>query len=122
MLGEVRAGRQEAEGDRGVRGEGSTADWGPGHGEDRTENMRSMVVTLEVSKLSGWLNTGVYCQESNRGHAVRGEGAGQQTGATASSVQCRLDCRLGAIAVRTQRVQGRARLQIGSRARGVKRT
>ena len=32
------------------------------------------------------------------GHTVRGrsEGAGQQTGATASSVQWRLDCRFGA--------------------------
>ena len=29
---------------------------GAGHGEERTENMPCMVVTLEVSKLSGWLN------------------------------------------------------------------
>eukprot|EP00964_Phaeocystis_antarctica_P036989 scaffold21126_cov62-Phaeocystis_antarctica.AAC.4 len=39
-----------------------------------------MLVTLEVSKLSGWLNANVYCRESKGGHAVRGEGAGQQTG------------------------------------------
>ena len=35
MLGEVRAGRREAEGDRGARsvqGEGSTADFGQGMG------------------------------------------------------------------------------------------
>ena len=62
-----------------------------------------MVVTLEVSKLSGWLNADASCRESNRGHAVRGEGAGQQTGATASSMQVR------------------ARLQIGDRT-GVERT
>eukprot|EP00964_Phaeocystis_antarctica_P010221 scaffold5611_cov48-Phaeocystis_antarctica.AAC.3 len=34
-------------------GEGSTARLGAGHGEERTMNMRTMVVTLEVSKLSG---------------------------------------------------------------------
>jgi len=36
-------------------------------------------VTLDVSKLSGWLNAGVYCQESKGGHAVCGaRSAGQQ--------------------------------------------
>ena len=30
--------------------------FGAGHGEERTRNMRNMLVTLEVSKLSGWLN------------------------------------------------------------------
>ena len=39
------------------RGEGSTADWRAGHGEERTRNMPFMFVALEVSKLSGWLNT-----------------------------------------------------------------
>ena len=29
---------------------------GAGHGEERTRNMEFMLVTLEVSKLSGWLN------------------------------------------------------------------
>ena len=29
---------------------------GAGHAEERTENIWCMVVTLEVSKLSGWLN------------------------------------------------------------------
>ena len=58
--------------------------------------MLLMVVTLDVSKLSGWLNADAYCRESNGGHTVRGEGAGQQTGAMASSVQWRLDCRFGA--------------------------
>ena len=75
------------------------------HGEKRTSNMWTMpvyppvYVTLEVSKLSGWLNADAYCRESKGGHTVRGEAAGQQTGATASSVQ------------------GRARLRIGCRAR-----
>eukprot|EP00964_Phaeocystis_antarctica_P099930 scaffold65681_cov57-Phaeocystis_antarctica.AAC.1 len=39
--------------------------------------MNCMSVTLEVSKLSGWLNADAYCRESNGGHTVRGEGAGQ---------------------------------------------
>ena len=33
--------------------------------------MRSMVVTLEVSKLSGWLNADAPCRESKGKHAVR---------------------------------------------------
>ena len=36
--------------------------------------MRYMLVTLEVSKASGWLNADALCRESNGGHAVRGEG------------------------------------------------
>ena len=39
-----------------------------------------MVVTLEVSKLSGWLNADAYCRESKGGHAVRGERAGLEAG------------------------------------------
>ena len=42
--------------------------------------MSCMVVTLEVSKLSGWLNADAYCREPKGGHTVRGEGVGQQTG------------------------------------------
>ena len=40
---------------------------------ERTLNIISMVVTLEVSKLSGWLNALASCRESKGGHAVRGE-------------------------------------------------
>ena len=36
--------------------------------------MLTMVVTLEVSKLSGWLNAFAFCRESEGGHAVWGEG------------------------------------------------
>ena len=60
---------------------------GTGHGEERTANMPYIFVTLVVSKLSGWLNADADCRESKGGHTVRGEGAGQHTGATASSVQ-----------------------------------
>ena len=35
--------------------------------------MSAMFVTLEVSKLSGWLNTDARCRESKEIHNVRGE-------------------------------------------------
>ena len=38
----------------------------------RTENMRLMSVTLEVSKLSGWLNADAYCRVKGRGRAMQG--------------------------------------------------
>eukprot|EP00964_Phaeocystis_antarctica_P165481 scaffold145568_cov205-Phaeocystis_antarctica.AAC.2 len=63
-----------------------------------------MPVTLDVSKLSGWLNTDARCRVSKGGHTVRGEvWAGRR-----KAVDDR-DARS---------VQGRARLQIGSRAQG----
>ena len=68
---------------------------GAGHGAERTANMPNVSVTLEVSKLSSWLNANAPCRESNGGHTVRPEGAGQQTEVTASSVQWRVYCRLG---------------------------
>eukprot|EP00964_Phaeocystis_antarctica_P027053 scaffold15231_cov60-Phaeocystis_antarctica.AAC.1 len=64
-----------------------------------------MAVTLEVSKLSGWLNADAPCRESKDGQAVRGEV--QSTGRREA-----LDDR-GASGV-----QGRAGLHIGGRARG----
>ena len=67
-----------------------------GHGEERTLNMPCMFVTLEVLKLSGWLNADACCQ-----HAVPGEiyrSAGGRRRATAVQAACRrgLNCRLGA--------------------------
>ena len=112
MRGEVRAGRRQAAGDRGARsaqGRGLGCRFGAGHGEERTRNMFIMVVTLEVSKLSGWLNADAPCRESNGGHTVWCEV--QSTG------------RPEAAGDRGARgVQGRARLQIGGRARGEERT
>ena len=35
---------------------------GTGHGEERTASMASMSVTLDVSKLSGWLNADAPCR------------------------------------------------------------
>eukprot|EP00964_Phaeocystis_antarctica_P147040 scaffold113518_cov60-Phaeocystis_antarctica.AAC.1 len=64
-----------------------------------------MVVTLEVSKLSGWLNADAPCRESEGRHTVQEEV--QSTGRPEVAGD------RGACSV-----QGRARLQIGSRARG----
>ena len=79
---------------------------GAGHGEERTPNIWCMVVTLEVSRLSGWLNAVAYCRESHGGHTVRGEvQVGRQQGGG-----------------RARSVQGRSRLQIEGRAHGEERT
>ena len=71
---------------------------GAGHGEERTWNMFRMPVTLEVSKLSDWLNASAFCRESNGGHAMRGEVRPGRREATAVQAACRggLDCGLGA--------------------------
>ena len=50
-----------------------------------------MFVTLEVSKLSSWLNAFADCRESNGGHTVRGEvrtGRWQARQATAAHAAC----------------------------------
>ena len=51
-----------------VQGGGLDCRFGAGHGEERTRNMRNMLVTLEVSKLSDWLSANAYCRESKGGH------------------------------------------------------
>ena len=65
---------------------------------ERTLNMYAMSVTLDVSKLSGWLNADTYCRESKGGYTVRCE------------------VRVGGWEVagdrRVRSAQGRARLQI----------
>ena len=72
---EVRAGRQGAADDRSARSvqEGLDCRLGGGHGEERTRNILYMLVTLEVSKLSGWLNADALYRESKAGSAVQGE-------------------------------------------------
>ena len=40
---------------------------------ERTENIRFMSVTLDVSKVSGWLNFTASCRVVRRACAVRGE-------------------------------------------------
>ena len=47
---------------------------------ERTWNMPFMIVTLDASKLSGWLNAAVVCQVERRAHdAGRGVGRGQES-------------------------------------------
>ena len=72
---DVRAGRREVADVHGKRRAwgGLGCRYGAGHGEERTANMEFMLVTLEVSKLSGWLNAEANCRESKGRHNVRGE-------------------------------------------------
>ena len=64
--------------------------------------MERMIVTLEVSKLSGWLNAVACCRESNGGRtvwgAVQSTGRPEVAGDRGARAACRggLDCRLGA--------------------------
>ena len=70
MQGEgVARERREAAGDRGARsaqGRGLNYRLGAGHGEGRTLNMAYIVVTLDVSKVSGWLNAYADCRVAQR--------------------------------------------------------
>ena len=51
---------------------------GAGHGEERTWNMPHMVVTLEVSRLSGWLNADSCRVKKDEGERCpRGQGDGR---------------------------------------------
>jgi len=64
--------------------------WGPRARAERTSNMELMVVTLEMSKLSGWLNNDARCQVEGRAcdggggevRAARREGLGCGGGTT----------------------------------------
>ena len=66
-------GRRRATAVHAACGGGLDCRFGAGHGEERTPNMALMSVTLEVSKLSSWLNADANCRESKGGHTVRGE-------------------------------------------------
>ena len=46
---------------------------------DRTKNMSFICVTLEVSKLSGWLNAVALCRFETRAYEA-GQGAGREAG------------------------------------------
>ena len=73
--------------------------------EERTPNMFCMIVTLEVSKLSGWLNALALCRESNGGHtrcgascgASRGASCGRRAGNRGARSVCAGEGRLGVI-------------------------
>ena len=49
-------------------------------GAERTRNMLVMTVTLEVSKLSGWLKTFAFCRVEGRGTCDAGRGARREAG------------------------------------------
>ena len=72
--------------------------------------MACMVVTLEVSKLSGWLNAIATCRVEKGGACDAGQGAGREAGGR------------GAAAAQAART-GKARLKAwGPRARRAERT
>jgi len=76
-VGEVRAGRREGLGwwwhTSGMQGVARLKAWGPRARAERTANMPLMSVTLEVSKLSGWLKADARCRVEGRACGVRGE-------------------------------------------------
>ena len=51
-----------------------------GAGAERTQNMFDMVVTLDVSKLSGWLNAAAFCRVERKACGKRGGMRGRATG------------------------------------------
>ena len=73
----MRAGRRESVGGRRrrKRGAGKTRlrRLLAGARAERTTNMYCMVVTLDVSKLSGWLNARASCRGEREKHRKRGE-------------------------------------------------
>jgi len=84
--GEVRAGRREGLWCGGGTTRGMHVDvarlkaWGPRVRAERTENMPCMFVTLEVSKLSGWLKAGARCRVEGRACDAGGRGASRKAG------------------------------------------
>ena len=101
--GRVRGGGGTQEACTGKRPDSKLA-WGPRARAERTENIWLMSVTLEVSKLSGWLNAEADCQVEGRACCdVGGErcepGGGRACGVVAARqkwhARGRPDSRLG---------------------------
>ena len=85
MQGEVWAGRRGGRGpaaarERHARREGPAVEAGGARVcAERTLNISRMAVTLDVSKLSGWLNASVFCRVECRVYdAGRGVGRGRE--------------------------------------------
>ena len=94
---ELRNGRRRATAVQAACRRGLDCRLGAGHGEERTQNMAYMVVTLDVSKLSGWLNTDAPCRESKGGRYGAGRGAaGRREETQRPACRGELDYRLGA--------------------------
>ena len=83
MREEVRPGGREGVGwqrrRRHARGGSDSRLWGGRARAERTRNMAAMSVTLDVSKLSGWLNALASCRVERRA-CDAGRGAARQTG------------------------------------------
>eukprot|EP00964_Phaeocystis_antarctica_P027387 scaffold15452_cov29-Phaeocystis_antarctica.AAC.1 len=80
-------------------GEVPTGDrWGGARAE-RTWNIRCMVVTLDVSKLSGWLNADADCRVARRAYDVGSMRAGRPKGcgAAAAHAACRRGPKWGSV-------------------------
>jgi hypothetical protein len=103
---EARVGRRECvwwRRKRACTGEGPTQGLGDRARAERTENMLYMVVTLDVSKLSGWLKSDAPCRVQSKGgramHAGRGarlegvrrEGVRRRAAQTACTGKARLE-------------------------------
>jgi hypothetical protein len=64
---------------RGMHGARLKA-WRPRARAEHTSNMERMVVTLEVSKLSGWLKADARCRAEGRSCDAGGRGASRKAG------------------------------------------
>jgi hypothetical protein len=81
MGGEVRAGKRVYGAAATAHARGPTQGLGAkGTRGERTWNMSLMVVTLEVSKLSGWLNTDARCRVEGRACDAGERGASREAG------------------------------------------
>ena len=59
-----------------ARGEDPTGGfWGQGTRGERTPNIQPMVVTLDVSKLTGWLKAAAFCRFRKQRAYDEGRGA-----------------------------------------------
>ena len=91
--------------------EGPTGLWGDGTRRGDTLNMPCIFVTLDVSKLSGWLNADAPCRVMRRAYeaggmrAGRREGVGRRSGASSVQARAHMGSGGGAGAERTQNIQ-----------------
>ena len=80
------AGGEEAAVAQAARWEGSTAVMAGRARAERTANMDCMSATLDVSRLSGWLNALAYCQVGKE-EGIRGGRAGLEVGGRGAAAQ-----------------------------------
>ena len=89
MGGEARAGRREGAERRRRHARGPTEGWARARA-GRTRNMLFMFVTVDVSKLSVWLNADATCRVEGRAYDA-GRGADREAGrhgAAAAQTAC----------------------------------